>query len=244
MKNRFLIPGLLVLISIVITSCDFNFSIGSIQGNGNVIKEERFVAGEIHTIKASSGLEVELVERSIQSVFVEADENLLEHIETEFNDGILTITSKKNIGKASSKKVLVGYLALQAIHASSGSKVNAMTTILADKLALKTSSGASIEANTIAKETTAQASSGSRINLSGQARDFDAKVSSGSSIDAKELITTYCEVSASSGAEIIVNVGISLDAKASSGGNIKYYGEPKTINRNKSTSGSVQNIKL
>jgi hypothetical protein len=242
MKKRYLIPILVILISTLITSCDFNFSIGSIEGNGNVIKEERFISGEIHTIKASSGIEVELVERSIQSVFVEADENLLEHIETRLSSGILTITSKKNIGKAASKKVVVGFISLDAIEASSGANIKAMTTILADKLSLKNSSGSSLEVIAIATEITAQASSGSRINLTGQSRDFDAKASSGSSINAKDLITNHCKVAASSGADIIVNVGISLDAKASSGGNIKYYSEPKIVNKNNSSSGSVRKM--
>jgi hypothetical protein len=88
------------------------------------------------------------------------------------------------------------------------------------------------------------ASSGSEISstsvLKSETLDLDA--SSGSDIDAKELLVVTCVAEASSGAGITVNVKDNLKAKASSGGDINYYGNPTAVTNNSSRSGNVDKM--
>ncbi len=233
---------LLILLALTFPLASCDFVVGGIQGNGNVVVEERVFKEDIKVVKASNGLEVELTEGMTQAAVIEADENLHDIIETEMRNGVLHIKTTKNIGRATSKKVTVIYTNLDGVEASSGSNVTGMSTVVSNDLYLKASSGANLEMNVLAKELTAQSSSGSDIKIKGQARNFGARSSSGSSINAKELKALYVNAKASSGADITLNIEKSLEAKASSGGDIKYYGEPTTVQKNNSSSGSVRKM--
>jgi len=232
----------LLLIFVVATSCEFRYGFGSIDGNGNVIKDDRIFSEKIDVIKASHGLDVEVVNSTVQVVSVEADENLQDIIETELKNGVLYVRATKNIRKAKSKKVTIAFVELDGIHASSGANVKGLSAVVSNDLELKTSSGAQMSLTVLAKELTAQASSGGNINLKGQSRNFYSKASSGSTIDARELQAIYCTSKASSGANITLNIERSLDAKASSGGDIRYTGEPELVNQNTSSSGRVRKM--
>lgn len=234
--------SLLVFVFIFATSCEFNFSIESIAGNGNVIQDDRLFTEKIDVVKASNGLEVLLLVSDIQLVSVEADENLQDHIITELIDGTLYVKTDKNIRSAKSKKVTISFIDLKGIHASSGASVKSLSDMLSEDLHLKASSGSQLDINLFAKALTVESSSGSNISLRGQAQHFNSKASSGSSINAKDLEAIFCTSKASSGSDITLHAKRTLEAKASSGGNIKYYGEPEVVNQNKSSSGSVQKM--
>ena len=232
----------LLLIVITASSCDFKFTIKNIDGNGNVVKDDRIFSEKIDVIKASNGLDVQLINSTAQVVTVEADENLHDIIETELKNGVLYVRTSKNIRKAKSKKVYITYIELDGVHSSSGANLTGLSGIVSNNLDLKASSGAQMDLTVLAKELTAQASSGGTITLRGQARNFGSKASSGSSIDAKELKAIYCTSRASSGGNISLNIERSLDAKASSGGEIKYQGEPEVVTQNTSSSGRVRKM--
>jgi len=224
-------------------ACDININMKSISGNGNVISEERHIAENISSVKVSSGIQLELIEGETQSVIVEADENLHEHISTSIENGELKIRVENGfIKKADSKKVIVTYTALDAITASSGSKVKSKNPVIADQLYIQVSSGASVKLHVLAKDLSVKTSSGSDADLNGNSKSIEVKASSGSSIDAKELEAMYATAKASSGASIKLFITEELNANASSGGLISYDGSPKQVNKNKSSSGSVQKM--
>ncbi len=231
-----------ILAITTLTSCNLRYEFGSVTGNGNVIKEERTITENFIAVKASNGLEVILVESNNQIVTIDADENLLEHIETYVSHGTLYIKTNKNIRRSSSKKIVVSYTSIEQIQSSSGAQIKGYSVIVSNNLSLKSSSGSHLEINALVKNLTAQASSGSEIKLSGQALKVDAKASSGSNIMANDLQAIHSIAKASSGSSIHIYVERTLDAKASSGAVIKYQGNPEQVIQNKSSSGSVSKI--
>jgi hypothetical protein len=230
--------GLLSLLS----SCDFGNIIGQENGNGNVVTEERFISEDFDKVKGSAGLDVYLTEGSENKVVVEADENLLEFIETEVNNGRLTVTTTRNIGRNRSKKVYVTYIKLEEVAASSGADVIVNSVLKNETISLDVSSGADLEAEVFAREVFAESSSGADLKVTGKATSLRANSSSGSEIDAKELLVINCNADASSGADITVNVKEKLRTEASSGGTINYYGNPETVSNNDSRSGKVRKM--
>lgn len=218
-------------------------SFGQTDGNGNVVTEERPV-GDFTKVKGSSGLDVYLTEGSENKVVVEADENLLDLIETEVENGKLRIRSANNtnIGRAKAKKVHVTYVKLTSIEASSGSDMIGNSVIKSETLSLDTSSGADMELEILAKEVYAETSSGSDMKLTGKATKLRAKASSGSDLNARELMVIDCNADASSGADITVNVKERLDAEASSGGDVRYYGDPAAVSNKGGRSGSIHKM--
>ena len=225
-----------------LTSCQFDMNIGHVNGNGNVVTEEREVNQDFDQVRGSRGLDVYLTEGNENKIVVEADENLLDLIETEISNGKLTITSSKNIGRAKSKKVHVTYVKLNKIEASSGADIIGNSVIKSETLVLDSSSGADIEVEVFTKELYAETSSGADIEVSGKATSLNARASSGSDLDAKKLEVINCKAKASSGADITVNVQGNLDAKASSGGDVKYYGNPVSVTKKDGSSGSIRKM--
>ncbi len=233
-----------LVVATTITSCHFDINLGQIDGNGNVVTEERYVSSGFDQVKGSAGIDVFLTQGTEEKIVVEADENLVDIIETEIVNGRLTIgtSNNKSIGRCKSRKVHVTYVSLNSIAASSGADVIANSVVKNETITLDASSGADLEVEVLAKEVYAETSSGADIRVTGKASKLVADASSGSDLDAKNLKVLKCNAEASSGADVTVNVKENLKASASSGGDINYYGDPAAVTNNGSRSGSVRKM--
>lgn len=228
------------ILSLLLFSCNFNMNWSSgVKGNGNVVMETRTINESFSKIKASEGLSVYLTQGGNESITVEADENLQELILTEVRDGVLKIHCKKQIGKASSKKINVNFKDISAITSTSGSNLYSTNTISTETLALKSSSGSNMKVQVKTNNLTCDSSSGSNLKVSGETISLTAEASSGSNVKAGNLKAESSEVSASSGANLTINTSKALIAKASSGANVKYHGNPEMIDTDKSSGGSI-----
>jgi hypothetical protein len=229
------------LLSILLFSCNFDINFGTgVQGDGNVKSEERTVNQPFNAIKASQGLDVYLTQGNEESIVIEADENLHELIKTEVKDNVLHIYTKKNIGHASSKKIMVGFKDISKITSTSGSDISSTNTITSEHLELNTSSGSDMKLHVNTTVLECNSSSGSDLKLSGTTQKLMADASSGSDIKAGDLIAESSHVRATSGADITVNTSKELTADANSGGDIRYYGNPEIVNKKDSPSGSIR----
>ena len=181
-----------------------------------------------------------LTQNDNESIIVEADANLHNLILTEIEDDVLKIHTKKNIGKCKAKKVLVNFKDVSKIIATSGSNVYTTKTIDVEMLDLKTTSGSDMTVAVNARTLHCE-SSGSDLKLSGKTDLLIAEANSGSDIKAGELIAQSSKVKATSGADITINTAKELIASATSGGDVKYYGNPEKVTKNNSVSGSIKN---
>jgi hypothetical protein len=227
------------LLSLLTFSCNFDFNIVGVNGDGNVVTSERELKGSFNQIDASRGLDVVLTQGTYEQVSVEADENLQEIIVTEIEGNTLKITATENIASSTSKTVYVSFVDLIGIDASSGSRVSSKNTITAEDFDIESSSGSDLNLSLQAEHLDCDSSSGSNLKLSGKATSVIARASSGSGISAADLATESANVKATSGANISINTSKKLTASANSGGNISYYGNPEVVNNNESVSGSI-----
>lgn len=247
------------LLSLFFFSCNFDINLGpGITGNGKVVEESRAINASFNAIKASEGLNVYVTQSDNESIIVEADENLHDLIITEVVDNVLKIHTKKNIGNATSKKVMVSFKNVSNITSTSGSDVHSTNTITAENLKLESSSGSDMSLNVNASSIQCNASSGSAmkldvnssmiechsssgstIKLTGKTIKLITEASSGSSLNAGDLIAESSQAQASSGSNITINTTKELVAKASSGGGISYYGNPEKVEKSDSASGSI-----
>ena len=233
---------IVAIISFFMVSCNnIDIDISRVKGNGKVVTEKRLQGDSFNRIKAGEGLEVFLTQSTENTVKVQADENLQDIIITEIKDDVLHIHTKKNIGKAEAKKVIVNFKDVNAISSSSGSRVRGTNKITSEDLSLSASSGSDLALTVYAANVDCSASSGAAITVRGKSNDLTAKASSGSNIDAEKLASKNCTAKVSSGARIETNCSSSLSPKASSGGTITYKGEPKLIDVSTSSSGSLRN---
>lgn len=237
MKNLIHTAAVLLLF-LGTTSC----MLDGVRGNGNVVTDQRKISDDFVQIELSRGLELHLTQSSEVSLKVEADENLQELITTEVKDGVLTITSRKNIWRAGSKKIHLSVDNLNQIDASSGSEVHTVNTFTGEALRLNMSSGATARMDLEVEDLSCDSSSGADIRLTGKAVNFTASSSSGSDIKAQELEAENCSASASSGSDIKVYVTREFQGSASSGSDIQFQGSPKVVNQDSNSGGSVRAV--
>jgi hypothetical protein len=228
------------LVALVLTSCHANIDWGNgLDGNGKVTTETRTVENNFSKIDVSRGLSVTLEQASNYEVVVEADENLQAHITTHVENGTLMISTDQNIDEANAKNVHVKLPSLTALTTTSGASTSTKNTFTGTDVVVKTSSGSaanlSFEIDTIKCEST----SGSSLTLKGKALQFKVASSSGSTLDAKNLLVNEVKAEATSGSTLTVHPIVSLTAHASSGSNIEYIGEPKSVSKEENSGGSV-----
>lgn len=231
------------VMSLFMTSCvdiQFDSSLESIKGDGNVVTQTRSVNAPFTKIKASRGLHVIITQGDEESIEIVADENLHDHILTEFHEGWLEITADRNIRNASSKTIKVQVKSIEALKSSSGASVKSSGKLLSTNLTINGSSGASLNLDVEAEKISVDGSSGSTTKISGKALEGEFSISSGGDIDARDLLVNDITAGASSGGNLKIHPILNLDAKASSGSAIYYYNEPKTINKRTSSGGSVK----
>lgn len=210
-----------------------------VKGNGHVTKETRAVSG-IAGIKASTGVNVYLFQGNEEKVVVETDENLQECLITKMDGDILKCYVDCSVNHASKLNVYVNYKVLNKIKASSGSDVYGETTIKTDFLDIDVSSGADVKVEVDADELSCDVSSGADAVLKGTVGYFNAEASSGADIKASELKVKECKANASSAGDIRVHVADKIEASASSGGDVVYYGNPTVEHVRESSGGDVK----
>lgn len=237
-RNKISVIMILFLIgsSFVFSSCWFMGP--SVKGNGKVTKEVRTV-DEFDQIKVNRGMNAYITQGSPAEVVVIADNNLHETITTEVEGGVLTVSVNENIRWAKEKKVMITVEKLKKVEVSSGANAWSQNRIMSKSIDLKASSGANLTMELNCENLSADCSSGANIFLSGIAAKGYLEASSGSNVKGKNLVVEDCRMKASSGANVSATVTNRLDAKASSGGNVMYFGEPATTEINSSSGGNI-----
>jgi len=228
--------GILSLILLLLSSCWFMGP--SVKENGNVTEETRQVK-EFDQIEVSRGMNVYITQGSPAKVVVIADNNLHEVIVTEVEGGVLKVYVNENIRWAEEKKVMVTVEKLTSVKSTSGSNVFSQNQFMTENLDLTANSGANLTMEVNAKFLKANCSSGANIHLSGLAKEAELEGSSGANLKGQELKTDNCKMRASSGGNVFASVAAHLVAKATSGGNIVYYGEPTSTEIDNSSGGNV-----
>ena len=240
-KNRYLVNKTFsqifaVSLLFLTSSC---FIINGVKGDRNVVTQDRNISSDFDAIHASHGIDVRLTMGSNVSLRLEADENLHDIIITEVKDGVLRIYSEKNIYSSKKRTVYLTASEVNEIKATSGSSVNSENTIKAEDFKVSTTSGANVRLDLDAESISCKATSGANINLSGKTQKLVASATSGANIKAKNLKAKFCEAKATSGAVMSVRASQELDARATSGGNIRCSGNPEIVKKNSSSGGNI-----
>lgn len=213
--------------------------------NGDSDKTEIRKVSNFNGIKVATGIDLYITMGDVEEVKIVAEDDIIDNLITEVKDGTLRIYMKQsnnwfnwNIGNQT-RKAYVTVKELNTINASSGSDVQSENTLKGETLEVKASSGSDVTLDIYYKSFSLDTSSGSDAKISGKTKNFKAEASSGSDIKAQDLESSICRVSVSSGSDASVNVTDEMYAKASSGADVRYYGNPKVKDIDESSGGDV-----
>lgn len=198
--------------------------------------------GSFEGVKAAEGIDVYLKKGDNESVRVEVSGDTdLSNIVTEVSGTYLKIhVANGRFRRNIYAKVFVTYKTLSKISASSAANVYNEGVLNTRNLDLGCASAASIELNINVDRLTVSVSSAGDIELEGKARSAEFDVASAGELDAYDLETEVLRVQANSAGSAKVSVIKELDARAGSGGNIRYRGNPSKSHTDSNSGGSVK----
>jgi len=229
-KNLTLSLAGLILISI------YSCRIPGVKGSGNVITQDRQVSN-FTGIDIGGAYEVHLRQGDTEGLKIEADDNLMELIQTEVKNGTLCITSKDPIRKAEKLVLYITFKELDNIEISGAVKLTSKSSISADNLTITASGAAEINVEVDANHLKFVASGGTDATFSGTATKVKTRISGAGELSAYDLETEEFSLTVSGAANAELNVKESLEVRVSGAAEVYYKGDPKV---EKSISGAAK----
>lgn len=224
-----------LVIAFALNSC-----INTIDGNGEVTKEQRAVSS-FNKIDISGGYEVLINQGDMERLEIEADENLLEYIETKTKGNTLYISTNKPIGNTSSLKLYITVVDVEDIDVSGAIELRNKGTYKTENLEIDVSGAADIDLDVDVENLTMDMSGASETTLSGTANNFEIEISGAGELQAKKLKTRNTTIDISGAGSAIVHAKKTLNVSVSGAGSVKYKGSPK-IKKDISGAGSVEKL--
>jgi hypothetical protein len=214
-------------------------AISQIKGNGNIVKQKRDITA-FSKINVKNGWDLVLSQGEEYSLKIEAEENLIDIVVTEIENGVLNIYSNINILKSKRRRLHLSFRELNSIEASGSSDIFAKTPIQSNifKLDLKGSSDVdklSFQGKKIIGNF--KGSSDVIINFISSA-DIEIVASGSSDITLTNIDAEKCNLKLSGSSDAILNGKVTnLEIHASGNVDIESY-NLKAINGKLNLSGS------
>jgi len=260
MKRIAGVLAIVALVLIVTLGCSFA-GLSTTSGSGRVAEQDREISNVTSVELATIGnLYIEIGER--ESLTVEAEDNLLDYIETEVRNGKLTIDMRPNISLRSHRPIVYRLVVedLERIELSSSGDafLSDMETgnfevrlsssgdlemgdLNAGEVTLRLSSSGDISAGDLnASRLDATLSSSGDVEFAGgRVERLELTLSSSGDYLGRRLESDEAYVRCSSSGDATLRVNEYLEARSSSSGDIYYYGDP-VVESHTSSSGDVE----
>jgi len=224
-----------IVIAITLNSC-----INTIDGNGDIKNETRAVS-PFNKIDISGGFEILLNQGNKEKLEIEADENLIEFIETKVKGNTLYISTKKPIGNAESLRIYITVVNVYDIDASGAIELTNKGIYQTENLEIDVSGAADIDLDLEVENLIMDMSGASETTLSGSANNFEIEISGAGDLQAKKLKTRNTTIDISGAGSAVVFAKKTLKVEVSGAGSVKYKGNPK-VEKDISGAGSVTEL--
>jgi hypothetical protein len=221
--KRLLIVALVALTGLVHAQKSENRSVSSFKG-----------------VRAAEGIDVYLKKGDKEAVRVEVTGVDLRDVITEVSGDYLKIHMEDGNYRNKTVKVYVTYVEVDKLSASSAANIFSESIIKTRSLSVSASSAGTVDVQIDVDNFEASASSAGDVQVKGKAKSIDVSASSAGEVDAYELEAENVSAGVSSGGSAKVHAVKSIEARASSGGSVRYRGNPDRSNTNSSSGGSVK----
>ena len=187
--------------------------------------------GSFHGIHVATGIELILTKGTSQQVAVSAaTTEFRDKIVTKVEGGILKIQYESKVKAPNTRKekkdlrAYVSYTSLDILNAHTGAKVKIEDVLVAPSLKMDVHTGASVKGKVDIDDLSVDQGTGSEVRLSGSADRLTVEGDTGSMFYGEDLSTGNCTASASTGSGVYITVNGELNARANTGGYVKYKG--------------------
>lgn len=212
-----------------------------ITGLAHAQKSDTRDVGSFKGVKAQTAVDVYLKKGTKESVKVVVEGRIEpKDVLTEVTGGVLKVSLDNGNFNNIDVKVYVTYVELDKLMANSAANIFCENVIKSTKLSLSATSSGTIDIQAEVDDLEANAGSAGQIELKGKAENAVIEAGSAGEVDAYELVANTVKVRAATAGSVKVNVVKDIEAKAATGADIRYRGNPERSNTSSSTGGSVK----
>jgi len=244
--NQSILLAILILAALVISACGTVVLQGNrnaVRGSGKVVEETRAVSGVTGVELATLGT-LKIKVGDTESLLIKAENNLMEHIETEVIGGKLRIGTPDNVNldPKRSVKYTLTVTSLDTIVISSSGDIQA-PDLEAGKFSITIRSSGNLEMGVLNADTLeVDISSSGNLDIGGgQVKTQNITINGSGKYKAKDLESEDAEVNINSSGSATIWVLDSLKANLGSSGDLRFRGNP-TLDATANSSGKVIKI--
>jgi hypothetical protein len=207
---------------------------------------DRHLSG-FNAVNVAGPFDVDIKQGATESVKVEAPADVMDHILTEVNGGVLKIYSKHEMWNwgdffwGHHKKIMVHVTAkeLNSINISGSGDVFFREGITSNSLKLRISGSGDMTGKVAVKTLESSISGSGDMKLSGNAESSTVSVVGSGDFSARNLATVNTAVRVSGSGDASINASDRVDAAVNGSGDVRYTGAAKNINSRKNGSGDI-----
>ena len=212
----------------------------------NIQTQDRHLSG-FTAVSVAGSFDVYLTQGSTESVKVEADDEVINNIITEVENGVLKIYTKSNNSFRWSwgdKKRVVRVVAkdLKSIGLAGSGDVFFKEGFRTQTLAVKLTGSGDIAGKVDVQNLDGSVTGSGEITLTGRANTASIKVSGSGDFDASDLVTINTTVKVVGSGDAKVNASQQLNASVSGSGDIRYKGGARQVSTSKAGSGGIRRV--
>jgi hypothetical protein len=213
---------------------------GILMISGFAQQRESRNLSSFNEMSVGEAIRVNLIHGSSEKAEIIASGIDLDDVITDISGSHLRIHLDGNNYRNIDVQINLTYQELEEISISSAARVVADESISAESLEIDVSSAGGGEMKLNAGKVEIDISSAGNLELSGKADRLEVDVSSAGDLEAYDLACQEADVSVSSGGSANVNISTRIEARASSGGTIRYKGDPEKVFVNSNSGGSIK----
>lgn len=197
-----------------------------VRGSGDVVAEEHGVP-DFDAIEAGGVADVTVIVDGKKSVLVSAEDNIIEYLTVEVDDGTLVLGTRPGVSLAPTEpiEVLVHAVAIDSLELSGAGSIE-VDHLEVQHLFVEVSGVGDLDADLRADELEVRLSGAGGISLTGAARNMDAVVSGVGALSGEGLEVDDATVVLSGAGSAEVAVSDRLDVVVSGVGTVVYHGDP------------------
>jgi len=246
---------LAILIALGVTSCKKSMFI---RGNKDVTTAER-VLSEFDKVANDGSFEVSIVHDEEYYVVLEAESNLISHIDTRISDGALIIDSDENLMNRRPMKLFVHTPNLRAIELNGSGSIETdsfesqkfsavndgsgkISTIIANSedVYLRIDGSGSLNISVETEYLHAVNDGSGELRISGLGLNSDLEVQGSGSIRSNDFIQERSNALSDGSGSIYLYVSEYLNGKVFGSGSIYYAGNPSNVDKEINGSGNIK----
>jgi len=237
-KKRLVLVLLLFAAILSVTACNASITTGS----GNLITETREVSN-FDSIDLSGSGEVIVTQGGGESLTIETDDNVMEHVKAEVNGGTLNLGFEDGLTAIAPTRLIftVGVDDLTGLSISGSGDIES-DRIETGRLDATISGSGDVQITDLTSdEVKARISGSGEIDLAGEAAAQDITIGGSGKYRAGDLRSESAEVNIGGSGDATVWVTETLFADISGSGSVDYYGQP-SVSISGSGSGDITGL--